>query len=149
MKKKGIEEKEKKEKNEKIIDKNIIKKEEEFLPEKNKLCSHAINDVIADQEKFDYNKFKEERGNICLKQEQNNYVGICLNCMEILDCKDKLDKHYNGNKTHRLYLNLKNWKIICLECSHQYNLSLVETILKYRIIINLIEEIELFPPNNK
>ena len=92
---------------------------------------------------------RKKEGNICLKQEQNNYVGICLNCMEILDCKDKLDKHYNGNKTHRLYLNLKNWKIICLECSHQYNISLVETILKYRIIINLIGEIELFPQNNK
>ena len=141
--------KEEKEKNEKIINENTKKNEEEIIPEKNELCSHALNDNIADQEKFDYNKFIEERGNICLKMEQKNYVCICLNCMEILDCKDKLDKHYNGNKSHRLYINLKNWKIICLECSHQYNISLVETILKYRIIYNLIREIELFPPSNK
>ena len=141
--------KEEKEKNEKIINENTKKNEEEIIPEKNELCSHALNDNIADQEKFDYNKFIEERGNICLKMEQKNYVCICLNCMEILDCKDKLDKHYNGNKSHRLYINLKNWKIICLECSHQYNISLVETILKYRIIYNLIREIELYPPSNK
>ena len=141
--------KEEKEKNEKIINENTKKNEEEIIPEKNELCSHALNDNIADQEKFDYNKFIEGRGNICLKMEHNNYVCICLNCMEILDCKDKLDKHYNGNKSHRLYINLKNWKIICLECSHQYNISLVETILKYRIIYNLIREIELFPPSNK
>ena len=145
---KELKEKEK-EKNEQIIDEDTKNKEEEIIPEKNELCSHAINDEIADQEKFDYNKFMEERGNICLKMEKNNYVCICLNCMEILDSKDKLDNHYNGNKSHRLYLNLKNWKIICLECSHQYNISLVETILKYRIIYNLIREIELFPPSNK
>ena len=55
---------------------------------------------------------------------QNVY--LCLKCMEIYFSKYELDNHYNNDKNHRLYMNYKNWKIICLDCSSQFDISLVD-----------------------
>ena len=66
--------------------------------------------------------------------------------MKVILSKEELDKYYNEQK-HRLFINFKNWKIVCLECKSQYDISLVEKILKYRIICTLLNEAELVPAN--
>ena len=121
--------------------------EEEPLEEKKELCSHILNDEICDQDKFDYYKFLDQRGMIKVNTKVYSYVCLCLSCMEIFHPKDKIDEHFNETK-HKLFLNLTNWKLICLECKSQYDISLADKILKYRIICNLLNELEIFPPSN-
>ena len=88
----------------------------------------------------------EFRGLIKVKIHIQN-VYFCLKCMKVILSKEELDKYYNEQK-HRLFINFKNWKIVCLECKSQYDISLVEKIPKYRIICTLLSEAELAPPNN-
>ena len=66
--------------------------------------------------------------------------------MKVIFSKEELDKYYNEQK-HRLFINFKNWKIVCLECKSQYDILLVEKIPKYRIICTLLNEAELTTPN--
>jgi len=124
------------------------KVEEEPLEEKKELCSHLINDEVCDEYKFDYYKLLDQRGIIKVNTKVYSYVCLCLNCTEILHPKAKIDEHFNEKK-HKLFLNLTNWKLICLECKSQYDISLADKILKYRIICNLLNELEIFPPSNK
>ena len=121
--------------------------DEKLLDEKNELCNHLLNEEIANEEKFNIHKIREQRGLILVNKNVYNYVCICLKCFEVLFKKEKILDHYN-NQTHSLFLNLKNWKLICLECSSQYDIKLVENILKYRIICTLMCDVELFPPSD-
>ena len=111
------------------------------------LCSHLINDEVCDEYNIDYYKLLDQRGIIKVNTKVYSYVCLCLNCTEILHPKAKIDEHFNEKK-HKLFLNLTNWKLICLECKSQYDISLADKILKYRIICNLLNEFELFPPND-
>ena len=152
IKQKAIEYKEKeKEEKEKEEENNIVQEEienKDLFEEKKELCPHVTNDEIGDQDNFDCFKFFDRRGMIKVKIHFQN-VYLCLKCLETIFSKDELDKHYNQDKNHRLYINYKNWKIICLECSSQFDISLVENNLKYRIVCNLMNELELFPPSDK
>ena len=137
------EEEEKKENHEELQ----MDEDEKLLDEKNELCNHLLNEEIANEEKFNIHKIREQRGLILVNKNVYNYVCICLKCFEVLFKKEKILEHYN-NQTHSLFLNLKNWKLICLECSSQYDIKLVENILKYRIICTLMCDVELFPPSD-
>ena len=137
------EEEEKKESHEELQ----MDEDEKLLDEKNELCNHLLNEEIANEEKFNIHKIREQRGLILVNKNVYNYVCICLKCFEVLFKKEKILEHYN-NQTHSLFLNLKNWKLICLECSSQYDIKLVENILKYRIICTLMCDVELFPPSD-
>ena len=137
------EEEEKKENHEELQ----MDADEKLLDEKNELCNHLLNEEIANEEKFNIHKIREQRGLILVNKNVYNYVCICLKCFEVLFKKEKILEHYN-NQTHSLFLNLKNWKLICLECSSQYDIKLVENILKYRIICTLMCDVELFPPSD-
>ena len=150
IKEKAIEEEQKKEeeKKENKEETPIKDDDDKYYKEKNELCSHILNDEISDGNNFDALKFFDQRGIIVVKKKMYNYVCICLNCMELIYSKDKIVEHYNNQK-HKLFLNFKNWKLICLECSSQYDIKLVEQILKYRIICNLLNEVEIFPPSSK
>ena len=151
IKQKAIEDKDK-DKEEKEKESNNLEQEndenKDLFEEKKEICSHITNDDIGDQDNFDYYTFIDRRGMIKVKIHIQN-VYLCLKCLETIFCKKELDKHYNLDKNHRLYLNFKNWKIICLECSGQFDISLVETNLKYRVVCNLLNELELFPPSKK
>ena len=116
---------------------------EDLYEEKEELCPHVINDDISDQENFDYYRFIDQRGMIKVKIHIQN-VYLCLNCQRVIYSKEELVEDFKEQK-HRLYLNFKNWKIICLECKSQYDISLVDKILKYRIIYTLLHEVELSP----
>ena len=147
MKQKAIEEANNKKNNEENTKKYEEEKEGQSFEEKKELCSHAIDEEIANEDSFDLYKFREQRGLILVKSKIQ-LVCLCLNCMEIIYSKEKIEEHYN-NKKHKLYLYFKNWKIICLECNSQYDILLVENILKYRKICNFMNDIEIFPPSNK
>ena len=121
---------------------------EKLFEEKNELCNHLLHGEIANKEKFNYQMFLDHRGLIMVKKKLFNYVCVCLNCMGIFYTKKTVIEHYNKS-LDGLYLNLKNWKLICLECSSQYDIKLVEQILKYRIVCNLLNEVEIFPPSDK
>ena len=134
---------------EKKIENEIPQKvKEEPLEEKKELCSHLINDEVCDEYKFDYYKLLDQRGIIKVNTKVYSYVCLCLTCTEILHPKSKIDEHFNEKK-HKLFLNLTNWKLICLECKSQYDISLADKILKYRIICNLLNEFDIFPPSDK
>jgi len=68
--------------------------------------------------------------------------------MEVIYSKEKTFEHYNNQK-HKLFLNFKNWRLLCLDCSCQCDILLAEKILKYKIICTLLNEVEIFPPSNK
>ena len=149
IKQQAIEDQKKEEEKQKeeVYEEAALVKEEEFLEEKKELCSHVLNDEIFNEENFECYKMYEFRGLIKVKIHVQN-VYFCLKGMKIILSKDELDKYYNEHK-NRLYINFRNWKIICLECKSQYDISLVEKILKYRIICTLLNEVEIFPPNDK
>ena len=142
------EDKIKEEMNKEINNEPQEKIQEAFLEEKKELCGHLLNEEIADQKNFDYLKFLDMRGLIVVKKKIHNYVCLCLNCMEIIYSKEKTFEHYNNQK-HKLFLNFKNWRLLCLDCSCQCDILLAEKILKYKIICTLLNEVEIFPPSNK
>ena len=148
VKQKAIEDQKKEEMEKQNNNKPPIIVQEEFLEEKKELCTHLLNDEIADQNNINYSKFLDLRGLIIVKMKLYNYVCLCLNCMEVIYSKQKTFEHYNNQK-HKLFLNFKNWKLICADCSCQYDILLTENILKYKIICTLMNEVELFPPSNK
>ena len=142
------EDKIKEELNKEINNEPQEKIQEAFLEEKKELCGHLLNEEIADQKNFDYLKFLDMRGLIVVKKKIHNYVCLCLNCMEVIYSKEKTFEHYNNQK-HKLFLNFKNWRLLCLDCSCQCDILLAEKILKYKIICTLLNEVEIFPPSNK
>ena len=121
--------------------------QEEFLEEKKELCPHLLNDEIAHEKNFNYFNFVYIKGYIFENSRIYNYVCLCLNCMEIIYSKKKTFEHYNNQK-HKLFLNFKNWKLLCLDCSCQCDILLAEKILKYKIICTLMNEVEIYPPSN-
>ena len=127
------------------VSENII--QEEFLEEKKELCSHLLNEEIEDQKNFDYLKFLYLKGYILESNKIYNYVCLCLNCFEVIYSKEKTYEHYNNQK-HKLFLNYKKWKLLCLDCSFQCDIILAENILKYKIICTLMNEVEIFPLSN-
>ena len=139
------EEEKKEEKKEEIHEETLQIKEEEFLEEKKELCSHVLNDETFNEDNFEYHKLVEFRGLIKVRIHIQN-VYFCLKCMKVILSKEELDKYYSEQK-HRLFINFKTWKIVCLECKSQYDISLIEKIPKYRIICTLLNETELTPPN--
>ena len=142
------EDKIKEEMNKEINNEPQEKIQEAFLEEKKELCGHLLNEEIADQKNFDYLKFLDMRGLIVVKKKIHNYVCLCLNCMEVIYSKEKTFEHYNNQK-HKLFLNFKNWRLLCLDCSCQCDILLAEKILKYKIICTLLNEVEILPPSNK
>ena len=140
------EDKIKEEMNKEINNEPQEKIQEAFLEEKKELCGHLLNEEIADQKNFDYLKFLDMRGLIVVKKKIHNYVCLCLNCMEVIYSKEKTFEHYNNQK-HKLFLNFKNWRLLCLDCSCQCDILLAEKILKYKIICTLLNEVEIFPPS--
>ena len=140
------EDKIKEEMNKEINNEPQEKIQEAFLEEKKELCGHLLNEEIADQKNFDYLKFLDMRGLIVVKKKIHNYVCLCLNCMEVIYSKEKTFEHYNNQK-HKLFLNFKNWRLLCLDCSCQCDILLAEKILKYKIICTLLNEVEIFPSN--
>ena len=142
------EDKIKEEMNKEINNEPQEKIQEAFLEEKKELCGHLLNEEIADQKNFDYLKFLDMRGLIVVKKKIHNYVCLCLNCMEVIYSKEKTFEHYNNQK-HKLFLNFKNWRLLCLDCSCQCDILLAEKILKYKIICTLLNEVEIFPQSNK
>ena len=125
----------------------LDKKSQDFKIEKN-LCSHVLNDEIDDikrkiNENYDYFKKAIKLAQQLIKK--TNYVCFCLSCMKTLTYLDNINKHYEEDK-HRLYLNIFEWNIICKECNLQYDLSLVNDILIYRILFHLLYEIDMQLP---
>ena len=148
VKEKAIEEEEQKKKSEEAPQQE---KEENLFEEKKELCSHVKDEEIANEDNFDYYGFLEKRGILFVNKQIKECACLCLNCWELFYSKNELNEHYKDKK-HKLFMNFKifkNWTIICLECSSQYEVFLVENIPKYRKICSLLYEVEFIPPSNK
>ena len=112
--------------------------EKEFKNEKD-LCSHILNDEIKNELNEDFDYFKETMKIVQNLMKDEKYVCLCLSCVKRVKNLDDLNKHFDKHK-HRLYLNLINWTIICKECKSEFNYTLVNNILKYRIFFHLLYE---------
>ena len=53
------------------------------------LRSLVNNEEIANEEKFNIHKIREQRGLILVNKNVYNYVCICLKCFEVLFKKEK------------------------------------------------------------
>ena len=140
-------EKKKKSRDEMKKEKKLNKEEEKKLnfKEKKEICSHVINENII-------NMFKNTSENIFQRSikmiEKFNdkmvFIGICLICGEkIFDESnlENLDKHYNKHK-HKLYVNILDFTIICIECKSKYKFELLNDLKKYRILYQYLEEMD-------
>ena len=124
-------------------DENFIIK----LDNKNEICSHVKEENIINK----FNNSQETYFKSIIKRKQNNenkgtnfFGGICLNCEEKIHYYDDLDKHYNVQK-HKLYFNLMDSTVVCMECKSQYNFVLLEDI-KYRILFQYLYETSIDIP---
>ena len=54
--------------------------QERFLEEKKELCSHLLNEEIADQKNFDYLNFLHLKGYIL----ENNHFDFLKNCKNVM-----------------------------------------------------------------
>jgi len=131
--------------------KNNLEKKDEIknkplFENKNEICMHIKDEKIINV----FNDSLETYFKIALRNLQNNkddiiFAGVCLICGDRIDNLDSLDKHYNAQK-HKLYINLLDFTIICMECKNKYNLDLMND-KKYRILFQYLYEKEIELPN--
>ena len=116
------------------------------LKEQKEICSHIkdvniINKFDENLETFFISTFK-----LLLKyKDKVKCAGICLICGNRVDNLEDLDKHYNEEK-HKLYINLLENNIICMECKFCYKLELMNDFKQYRVIFQKLKEKELELP---
>ena len=121
-----------------------LEKNEEFKREK-ELCSHILNDEISDELNESFNFFNETLKIVHKFMNKTDYICLCLSCMERVTNLEDLNEHYDNSK-HRLFLNLINWKIICKECKSEFDILLLDKILKFRILFHLLNEKNMVLP---
>ena len=131
-------EKLKEEKNEKEQQKECNVK----LIDKKEICSHVKNENIISQ--FKYYLETYFNNHFYLGDKLNLYI-ICLICSNSIDNLEALNNHYNSQK-HKLYINLLDFTIICMECMSKYNLSLVNDLIKFKIIFQILHEKQINLP---
>lgn len=119
----------------------------EFKTEK-ELCFHVLNDEIRNEINESFNFFNETMKFVQKSMKNKKYISFCLTCMTRVTNLEELNKHFESSK-HRIYLNLINWTIICNECKSQFDYSLVNNILKYRILFHLLNEKNMVLPKVK
>ena len=110
------------------------------LKEKKEICSHIKDENIIkgfdkDLETFFISTFKF----LLNYKDKVKFAGICLICGNRIDHIDDLDKHYNTEK-HKLYINLFENNITCMECKSCYKLDLMNDFKQYRIIFEKLRE---------
>ena len=70
-------------------------------------------------------------------KDETTFAGICLICGDRID-NDNLEEHYNDQK-HKLYMDLLDFNIICMECKSKYKMELMKD-FKYRILYQYLSE---------
>ena len=135
--KKSREEIEKEIKNEK--NKND-EKNNKYLKIENKkeICSHIKNEEITN----DYKESFKDNFQFTIKmidkfRKRMDFVGICLKCGERL--YDNLEEHFNQNK-HKLYVNILDLTIICMECKSKYYFEYMNDFKKYKYLFQYLYE---------
>ena len=118
------------------------KENSEKLIDKKEICSHVKNENIISQ--FKYYLETYFNNHFYLGDKLNLYI-ICLICSNSIDNLEALNNHYNSQK-HKLYINLLDFTIICMECMSKYNLSLVNDLIKFKIIFQILHEKQINLP---
>ena len=141
-----IEELKKEKKSKKIENKEDEVKIELNLKEQKEICSHIKDEVIINRfdetlETFFISTFKL----LQRAKDKVKFAGICLNCGNRVVSLEDLNEHYNTEK-HKLYINLLENKIVCMECKSCYNLELMNDLKQYRIIFQKLREKNLELP---
>ena len=116
------------------------------LEEKKEICSHVKEEEIL-------NDYKESLGDnfqntikmIDKFRGKMVFVGICLICGERIYNEENLEEHFKDH-THKLYANLIDLTIICMECKSKYLFELLNGLKKYRIVYQYLNENELLLP---
>ena len=115
------------------------------LKEQKTICSHIKDETIIKYFK-DYLESFFKTALPILQDHKNDMVfaGICLICGDKLD-NDNYEEHYNS-QNHKLYMNLLDFTIVCMECKSKYKMELVNDFKKYRILNQYLYENDVVLP---
>ena len=125
-----------------------IKEETKYnlvLENKKELCSHIKEENIINSFKYYLETFLKSTINMSQQyKDKIIFIGLCLICGDKIDSPEDLNKHLNAQK-HKLYINLLDYTIVCMECKSKYNVELMDDI-KYRILFQYLNEKDLNLP---
>ena len=114
--------------------------------DKKEICLHIKDeDIINDFKDYLNTFFKVGLPMMMNHKDKNIFGGFCLVCGDRLDNLESLDEHYNEQK-HKLFINLLDFTVICMECKSKYDFVLMNDLKKYRIIFQRLTEKELKLP---
>ena len=114
--------------------------------DKKEICSHIKDeDIINDFKDYLNTFFKVGLPMLMKNKDKNTFGGLCLVCGDRLDNLESLNEHYNEQK-HKLFTNLLDFTVICMECKSKYDFVLMNDLKKYRILFQLLSEKELNLP---
>ena len=114
---------------------NIFK--EKFEP-----CMHSYIEDIKGcfSEELVYKLKNEKKNNLYNDNNSEDDIKcICLLCTKYIISILKLKKHYISHK-HNLFIDFKDWSLICLSCNCKYALELLNTQNKFRILFQFLRE---------
>lgn len=137
---KSSEKEENKKDKEEQIENNLI------LDNKKKICSHIKDEEIINHFK-DYLDTYFHTGFKILMNHKDNliYTGLCLICGDRVDDSENLKHHYN-TQNHKLYFNLLDFTVVCMECKSKYDFALMNDFKKYRILFQYLFEKNIILP---
>ena len=130
-----------------------------ILMGKNEPCMHAyiddtkcnFNDELITLYKTDK---KNNDNNIIyylsenLEEKEKNELELkcfCLRCNKYITNVIRLNRHYNLHN-HNLYINFKDWSLLCLNCKCKYSLEYLNHQKKFRILFQFLREKKFRPP---
>ena len=116
------------------------------IERKKEICSHVKDEnILKDYKQSLGNNFKNTIRKIDTFREKTSYVGICLICCEQLYNEECLEKHFKDHN-HKIYANLIDLTIICMECKSKFFFELLNDLKKYRILYQYLNEKLLLLP---
>ena len=143
---KGEEEQKSSEKEENKKDKEEQIENNLILDNKKEICSHIKDEEIINHFK-DYLDTYFHTGFKILMNHKDNliYTGLCLICGDRVDDSENLKHHYN-TQNHKLYFNLLDFTVVCMECKSKYDFALMNDFKKYRILFQYLFEKNIILP---
>ena len=116
------------------------------LKEQKEICSHIKDENIINEFDEKFETFLISSFRLLLKyKDKVKFAGICLICGNRIDNLEDLDKHFKSEK-HKLYINLLENNVNCMDCKSYYNFELMNDLKQYRVIFHKLKERNLELP---